>query len=238
MWAYLILGVILLVIGILIAHSFTASSASTIAKVLKWAGIGLAIVLAVFLAVTGKIHLSLIPLALTVLPSLLSRLSRAGMGGGRPSTGRTSQVETQYLRMSLDHDSGELKGQVLNGRYAGKPLDELSLAELCELLAECQQNDAQSAQLLEAYLDRTQGAAWRQQAGAQQSQAEGSSGAPFSRIMTIEEAREILGVGPGASPDEIKEAHRRLMMKLHPDQGGSTYLASKINQAKEVLLKS
>ena len=56
--------------------------------------------------------------------------------------------------------------------------------------------------------------------------------APFPKS----EAYDLLGLKPGASEDEIKAAHKRLMKDFHPDKGGTDYLAAKINQAKDVLL--
>lgn len=237
MWAYLLLGVAVLVIAALVGRWFAASPPATLARIIKWSGLVLGGALTVFLAVTGRAGLAMIPLALIVLPALLTRMFGASAAGrGRPSPGRNSNVSTSYLRMTLDHDSGEMSGEVIAGRFAGRRLGDLALDDLIALLDDFRRSDAPSAQLLEAYLDRVHGAEWRKKAAAGAAGEGGPAGAAPSGRMSVAEAREILGVGPDATVEEIKEAHRRLMLKLHPDQGGSTYLASKINQAKDVLL--
>ena len=150
--------------------------------------------------------------------------------------------------MTLDHDSGAMEGSVLQGRHAGRRLDELSEPQLLDLLDECSLRDDEGRRLLEAYLDRTLGADWRERAEERAAHTHAGAGTGAGRgqgwgrksagrtPMTREEAYEILGLSPGAREDEIKEAHRTLMRKLHPDHGGSNYLAAKINQAKELLL--
>jgi len=149
-----------------------------------------------------------------------------------PSQGQATGVETRFLRMSLDHDSGILDGTVLEGQFTGRRLGEMSLKDLMELLRECRVGDEKSASVLEAYLDRVYGADWRTGDGREG----GRGSSPWGGGMTMEEAREILGVGPEATPDEIRAAHHREMMKHHPDQGGSTEQAVRINQAKDLLL--
>ncbi len=166
-------------------------------------------------------------------------LSRAlGMGpfgrwpmGRRRSEGQNSAVRTKILSMELDHDSGDMDGEVLEGAFAGQRLSQLRLNELVELMDECIAAGDQSQALLEAYLDRVH-PDWREGAGA--GEASGSSGA--SAKMSPGEAFEILGLEPGASEQEIVSAHRRMMKQYHPDQGGSDYLAARINQAKDLLL--
>lgn len=148
------------------------------------------------------------------------------------ATGQQSKVETRFVRMTLDHDTGEMNGCVLVGRFAGNDLKELSLEQLLVLLAEFTREDEDSAALLRAYLDRAHGEEWRER---EQPQA-GKSAAGFSTGMTRHEAYEILGLDEGATEEQIIEAHRRLLQKVHPDRGGSTFLASKINQAKGLLL--
>ena len=150
-----------------------------------------------------------------------------------PSADQSSEIETQYLRMSLDHDSGEMHGEVLAGPYRGRRLAELDLSALLDLLNQCGRTDPQSASLLEAYLDRTHGDAWREQAGAAHQQRPAG---PTSQ-MTREEAGKVLGVSADANAEEVIDAHRRLMQKMHPDRGGSDYIAAQINRAKEVLLE-
>ena len=193
-----------------------------------------------FLAlITGKLHplfaalAALVPIAyravglyqtFSTIRSFTSRM-KAGASPG-PTPGQTSEVETEFLRMRLDHDTGEMDGTVLQGRYEGRALRGLGLPELLELLDECRA-DRQSMAVLEAYLDRVH-EDWR-----------GHRRPPPGRSpdgMNEDEARAVLGVGPDATREEIVQAHRRLMQRLHPDRGGSDYLAAKLNAAKDLLL--
>jgi len=139
--------------------------------------------------------------------------------------------------MTLDHDTGRMEGTILRGRFAGMRLEELGAADLLALLRECRAEDEEGTRLLEAYLDRAH-PDWRDElAGERTSTGTGGGGTrPSSGDMGVEEAYAILGLSPGADPEAIKEAHRRLMVKLHPDHGGSDYLATKINRARDVLL--
>ena len=132
--------------------------------------------------------------------------------------------------MVLDHDTGEMHGDVLEGTKKGRRLAELSFEELLELLDECRRADTDSVPLLESYLDRAYGDSWREPGDA------GTGGDGSTASMSAAEAYEVLGLEQGATHEQIVEAHRRLMQKLHPDRGGSTYLAARINQAKDVLL--
>ena len=169
------------------------------------------------------------------IPFPLLRRLLGGLGVGRPqsqpSGGQTSTVESRYLRMTLNHDSGDIDGEVLAGQFAGKSLNQLELDALLQLLNECQ-DDEESVALLQAYLDRVHGDRWQQQAGEQARRQTAGPSAEMSR----DEALQVLGLSDAASEDEIVEAHRRLMQKLHPDRGGSSYLAAVINQAKDTLL--
>ena len=231
---YLLLGVALLVAVLLIVRWFESANPSRVAKALKWGFLGLGAAVAVFLGVTGKMQLAAIPLTLIFLPLLLRALRAGGPGqSGTPSPGQQSAVETDYLRMMLDHDSGEMDGTVLRGQFQGRELRDLSEAELLDLLDECNMHDEQSARLIESYIDRVFGEEWRNRDGGAQTRRAPRGGAT---LMSRDEAYDVLGLVPSSSEADIREAHRKLQLKNHPDQGGSDYLAAKINQAKEVLL--
>jgi hypothetical protein len=133
--------------------------------------------------------------------------------------------------MELDHDTGTMRGQILAGPHEGKSLDALDVSTLLGLMADI---DGESRALLAAYLDRRE-SRWRED--PQADAAAGDRNPPSSGKMTEKEAYQILGVEAGASAQEIGRAHRALMKKLHPDQGGSTYLAARVNEAKDVLLR-
>ena len=152
----------------------------------------------------------------------------------RPPSGQNSRVETAFLRMTLDHDTGDLNGEVIQGAFSGSKLLDLSLDQLLELLGQLRAGDAQSAALLEAYLDRTQGASWRKHdETTTEETVHTASSAPMNR----QEAAEILGISGDAPHKVIIQAHRRLIQRLHSDRGGSDYLAAMINKAKDVLLE-
>jgi hypothetical protein len=197
------------------------------------------LILLVFLAATGRLGIiipiigalvaavvRLLPVLLQFFP-LLQRLWRQQAAG--PSGSNRSTVESKYLRMQLDHTTGEISGWVVAGRFVGRDLQSMTLDELVQLYQHCAGDDQDSAVLLEAYLDRVHGQRWRQ-AGQHSSSKRGQNG------MTAAEAYEVLGLAPGASRAAIIEAHRRLMQKVHPDRGGSDFLAANVNRAKEVLL--
>lgn len=155
----------------------------------------------------------------------------------RPSSEpeNSSTVETDYVRMKLDHDLGEISGEVLQGHFAGRSLNELNLESLLQLLDEVRGVDPDALALVESYLDRIYPNDWRNTESSQnQNRGSGDTSSPDD--MKQQEALEILGLTSDSSPNEIIEAHRRLIQKIHPDRGGSDYLASKINRARDVLL--
>ena len=198
-------------------------------------------ILLFFALITGKLHplfaalAALVPLAyravglfqtFNTIRAFTSRM-KAGASPG-PTPGQTSEVETAFLRMRLDHDTGEMDGSVIRGRYEGCALGGLGLPDLLDLLDECR-TDRQSMAVLEAYLDRIH-EGWREHRAPPRGASSGD--------MNEEEARAVLGVGPDATREEIVQAHRGLMQRLHPDRGGSDYLAAKLNAAKDLLLGS
>ncbi len=205
----------------------------------KWVGraviaIGIAGFL-LLLTVRGGAEVAL-PLLVGLTPLLLRWLnaqrppsSAIGSNGLGQST-----VTTRFLNMTLDHASGAMRGQVQEGRFAGRALQELALPELLALWRECQA-DPQSIAVLEAYLDRHAEPGWRESLHDAESAADSPAA---TRVMSPAEAYQILGLSPGATPVEIQAAYRRLIQRLHPDHGGSAYLATQLNQARDLLLRS
>jgi len=141
-----------------------------------------------------------------------------------------STVNTEYIRMRLNHESGEIDGEILKGRYQGKKLQDLDQTAVLNLLRECRAQDQDAIGLIESYLDRIYGTDWRSR------EYEGTTNKRTNDKMDEDEARRILGLSIDASNDEIIQQHRKLIQKNHPDRGGSSYLAAKINQAKDILL--
>jgi len=233
---------ILLSVGIiayLVYHRFKAIPPSQRKGAYIKIGLALLVAVVVLGTVTGRLHwlgaaftallvgISRgIPILIRLFPMLQwlqGQRARAGQ-----SSGRQSRVETALLRMTLDHDTGDMRGEVLSGDFAGQQLEELNRIQLESLLSWCKQQDADSAGLLETYLVRRFGNQERYQQYSQQT--------PSGSSMSRQEALAILGLPEESSEDDIADAYRRLMQKLHPDRGGSDYLAAKLNLAKDTLL--
>src|SRR5499427_2473920 len=231
---YLLGGFAVLSGFLLLVYLFVNADPARLARGLKVTGIVIAVVAVATLAISGRLAALLMPLVM--LTPLLIRVRHVLDRYRPPAGGQNSTVATAFLRMTLDHDTGRMEGTVLRGRFAGMRLEELGPADLLVLLRECRAEDEEGARLLEAYLDRVR-PDWRDElAGAGAGAGTGGGAKSAAGDMTIEEAYAILGLSSGADDEAIKEAHRRLMVKLHPDHGGSDYLATKINRARDVLL--
>lgn len=232
---YFLYGLAALVLLLLAARWFAQANTTVVARHIRTLLGGAAMLFAAVFLVRGLLAQAL-PLGL--LGSwLLGWLGwpqwNSGTIGrtGQPQ-GQTSTIVTDHLEMMLDHESGAISGHVLKGMFAGRTLESLKPVEMALLWRDCQFVDPQSAQILETYLDRMH-PSWREDmARGEREMANGPDGR-----MGPDEAYEILGLSPGATDEDIRKAHRELMMKLHPDRGGSTYLASKVNEAKDVLLR-
>ncbi|MCK7546680.1 molecular chaperone DnaJ [Marinobacter koreensis] len=194
------------------------------------------------LAMTGRLNVLvalvalLFPLLRRVLPSLLRKHVTGAGGGAKARSGNQSHVSSDILEMNLDHDSGTMEGRILKGPMAGRELADLSEGEFLDLLRYCRTHDDDSARLLESYLDRRFGDSWRADDEAGNTSGESHEHNNASGTLTEKEALDILGLEAGASREEIIQAHRRMMQKVHPDHGGSNYLAARINEAKARLL--
>jgi len=273
--------VLLIILGGLVwfLYWFSRTPANQVARVLRraalWGGIGLLVIATlsgrlnpIFAALAAAIPVGIRVLNLLHMLPMLQRLLRSlglgglagsipgGLGGSASAgngRGRRSSIRTRYLEMSLDHDSGDMDGEVREGPFHGRRLSELRLAQLLRMLELYQESDEQSAAVLTAFLEREH-PDWREQAsassadwdadegqgasgsGSRDERGRGNGASAAARAMTREDALAILGLESGAEPDQIRAAHRRLMQKLHPDRGGSDYLAAQINAAKALLL--
>jgi hypothetical protein len=202
-------------------------------------GLAVAVAVVLVLTLTGRMHWlgiaatgllvaarQLLPTLIRLFPMLAAHRAQAASGQGQTST-----VETALLRMQLAHDSGDLQGEVLKGNFAGWRLADMDRQQLEELMAYCLREDAESARLLDSYLQQR----FPGEGPFGQGQSGGGTGSG-NGDMNRQEALAILGLAEGASREEIIAAHRSLIQKLHPDRGGNDYLAAKINQAKDFLL--
>ncbi|RTL50262.1 MAG: molecular chaperone DnaJ [Bradyrhizobiaceae bacterium] len=239
----LIAGVVAIALIYAALNVIRGADPKFLARLIRTGGGILTLAFAAFIGVRGEIAVAL-PIAvfgaglLGWSPFGTSIGSAWGNWSGRTrkSNGQKSEVRSKFIQMTLDHDTGVLEGRLTAGPEAGRSLGEFTLDQL---LALGRGFDDESRALLESYLDR-QFSGWREH--AQDATAGGRRGefgsAPPSGKMTAEEAYQILGLQRGAGRDEISRAHRGLMKKLHPDQGGSTYLAARVNEAKDTLLRT
>ena len=239
MYTFILLGIFVLGGFLLFARWYASAAPKDALKMLKWIGIILFFLIAGFFIFTGRLAWAFMAIP-ALIPWLMraravartakafSRMSQAYAG---TASGETSDVETRFFKMTLDHDSGDMSGVILEGAHKGESIEQLTTYQLVELLQVCQLEDLDSARVLEAYMDRNR-PDWHDYVG----NSEGSASSSKNGAMDRSEALKVLGLSEGASVEEIKEAHRKLISGMHPDHGGSDYLAAQINQAKDILL--
>jgi hypothetical protein len=236
--AYFALGFIGLLAVLYLLNWVSRLDPAALATVLRYIAIALAIAGLILVIIAGRIGLLLMLASLGYPLWRRWKASREAARIGQPQ-GQRSGVDTAYLSVSLDHDTGAVDGRVKMGRFKDRRLADLGLPELLSLLDDLRREDPEGVAVLEAYIDRIHGPAWRGAEGTEDSGKSGADPQSGSRpAMTRAEALAMLGLAATASAADIRDAHRRLMMRLHPDHGGSDYLAARLNEARDLLLRS
>ena len=240
---FLIAGLLLLWFASIGLKTFVRMNPATLARAMRRIGGIAALLLALFLMVRGRFDIAI---GLGGLGYWLIKGRRfsifdglRGFVGSQSGARRVSRVRSPMIEMELDHATGAMTGSVLAGPDEGTSLEQLSWPRCLALFRRCTRDDLEGARLLEAYFDR-RFAGWRQAAhegGDARSGGPGGENRRMAGAMSEDEAHEVLGLGKRASREEITRAHRALMKKLHPDHGGSTNLAARVNEAKDVLLR-
>jgi hypothetical protein len=236
----LIVLIVLLIAVTIIVQRLKKTPKSQLKSLYIKLGLSTGAILLILLAATGRIHWvgaligaafaitrTALPLLIRYFP-ILQQFHRKHTHNTTSASGNSSEVITRTLKMSLDHDTQTLQGEVIDGLFAGSTLEQLELTQLQQLLDYCQQQDQESVKLLLSYLNHRFGNSWQ------------THQPPTNRSgeLSIDDALAILGLQQGASKEQIIQAHRRMMQKVHPDRGGSDYLAAQINLAKDLLLSN
>jgi hypothetical protein len=237
----MILGIALLAALVFFLRWYATASPGDLLKTLKWCGLTVGGLIVLFMMLRGGFQFLWFAAAFLIPYLLRRRGMRSWAQASKPRTeGQRSTVRTRFVAMELDHDTGGMDGEILEGPHRGRRLSGLDLDSVLGLLHLAYNEDTQSVQVIQSYLDRVFGDEWQERAGEAASGGGGKSksgAAPGTSQMTQDEAYGVLGLQPSASTVDIRAAHRRLIREYHPDKGGSDYLAAKINEAKDLLLK-
>jgi hypothetical protein len=201
-------------------------------KALRWLIGGVGAALAILLLLARRFDLALFAGAGAVAVLRTGRLGPFSLDGLTSGPSNVSKVQSYRFAMELDHDTGEVTGRVLNGQFAGMDLLDIGENDTRILLAEVE-GDADSLSLLESWLDANR-VGWREYFAEQDA---GQHRSDSSAADPLAEAYELLGLKPGATEEDVRAAHRALMKAVHPDHGGTSYLAAKINEARDLLLR-
>jgi hypothetical protein len=234
----ILMGFLALAIVFMILKAYATAPPALLARILRYGGGFAALSIGGLLLLRGRLDLGL---ALGGFGAWLLRgvIAPSGTRPAGAGGAGVSRVRSAMIEMELDHATGAMSGVILAGAEEGKTLASLSRSALFELYDLCLDEDPDGARLLEAYLDR-RFPGWRATGDAHDDARRGQTGDAGGRrsaAMSEDEAYEILGLKKGAGAAEIARAHRDLMKKFHPDLGGATDLAARVNEAKDFLLR-
>jgi len=234
MIGYLVLGVALVIGLAMIVRGLRGATGKQARRWLWQSLAAVSILVGAFFFLTARPGYALVP-GIGLAVALLGLAIDAALA---PAKSHLSKVDTRFLKLILDHQTGQVTGDIVAGPFAGRRIESLKVDDLVDLMVHYTQEDQQSARLIEAYLDRTS-PTWRERYGPD-GQPKGDSytatarpGGPMSKA----EALKILGLQLGASADEVRAAHRRKLQEHHPDRGGDPDMAARMNQARDVLLE-